>query len=139
MKSHPHPYIKTVSAIVLVLIAVIIGYLAVYWWVFGDFQKAFDVSVLKNQIIARQNADDVKAQLGELGYSFSEDEFFQLNNPNSVNYRADVLGGYEPVKVEEPPAEDSYYFYDENGTAFFFVVGDDGEIDPDSFITLIRE
>lgn len=139
--SAPHHkiYIQVISAIALTLIAAIIGYLVIYWWVFGDFQKVFNVSVLKNQIVAIQKADSVKDQLLDLGYEFEEKQFFQLNNPNSVNYRADVLGGYEPVKVEEPPTEDSYYFYDTEGNAFFFVVDEEGQIDPESFIPLIQE
>ena len=140
MVHNPHlPFLKILTAIVAALLATVVGYLLVYWWVFGNFNQALDVSVLKNQIVSQQNANDVQAQLEDLGYSVGDDKFFQLSNPNTVNYRADALGGYQPVRVEEPPAEDSYYFYDENGQAFFFVVGDDNKIDPESFVPLIQE
>lgn len=123
----------------LALIATILGYFVMYWWVFGGFEKVLDVSVLKSQIVAKQKSDEVKTQLLDLGYEFEDQDFYQLNHPNNVNYHADVLGGYEPIKTDDIPQEESFYFHDENGQTFFFVVDENNEIDPDSFTSLISE
>lgn len=138
--SKDHPHWSLVSRIIFGFVAAIIattfGYLLVHWWVFNSVDDVLNVSVLKSQIIANQNAKDVKSQLKDLGYEFSEDEFFQLNNPSSTAYHADVLGGYEPVEVEDGPEEDGYYFYNSEGEVLFFTVDEANNIDPDSFTPL---
>ncbi|MGE3278212.1 MAG: hypothetical protein AB7J40_00080 [Candidatus Altimarinota bacterium] len=120
--------------------AAVIGYLLVYWWTFRNFSDVLNVSSLKNQVVATQKASDVKDQLRDLGYSFEENDFHQLNSPNSTNYRANVLRGYEPEKIEnEEVTEEGYYFYDENGMAYYFLVDENNQIDPESMIPLISE
>ncbi len=145
VEQHTAPLsVKIISGIVLAMIATVIGYLMVYWWVFGGFENVLNVSLLKNQIISRQTADDVKSQLIELGYEFEEEDFFQLNQASSSNYTASSLGGYVPVKKEEA-SEEAFYIRgkkDENGNpgiTTFFVLDDQGKIDQDSMTTLISE
>lgn len=139
-KAHSHITMPKIllGAVVLIMVAVV-AYLVTYWMTFNKFTDVFDVSVLKNQIIANQQADEVKDQLKELGYSFEEEEFFRLDDPGeSTRYFSDVLGGYEPEKIEDQvPEERGYYFYDKNGQAFFFSVGEENVVDPDSFVPLI--
>lgn len=129
--------VKILSGVVMALIGAVIGYLVVYWWVFGNFNEVLDTSVLKNQIIANQHASDVKAQLQDLGYRFEDDEFFQLHHPSSVNYHADVLGGYVPIETEEGPKKEAFYFYDDSGQAYYFTTDDNNQIDPESMTPLI--
>jgi hypothetical protein len=134
----PPMSVKILSGVVMALIATILGYLLVYWWVFGAFEDVLNVSLLKNQITTSQKATDVKTQLLDLGYQFADEDFFQLNQPNSTNYKADALGGYVPVETEEP-AEDAFYIRDEGGLTTFFMLDENGNIDQDSMTTLISE
>jgi len=131
---------KILFGIVLAVVAAIAGYLIVYWWVFRGFNDVLNVNALKSQIIATQQANDVKTQLKDLGYQFQESDFYQLNNPASTNYRANVLQGYEPEPIEnEEVEENGYYFYDESGIAYYFSVDENNQVDPDSLIPLIAE
>ena len=136
--SASHPIAKVIFGFFVAVIAAFAGYLVVYYWTFHNFSDVFNVSVLKSQIIANQNAKDVKSQLTDLGYDFKDEDLFQLNNPSSTNYKADVLGGYEPVKVApESVTEQGYYFYDHNGTPFYFKVDANNKIIPESVIPLM--
>lgn len=139
MNANPHaPYLKFLTIVAIALMAMVMGYLLVYWWVFGNFQEVLNVSALRSQVVSQQNAADVQAQLEGLGYQVDANQFFNLNNPQSTNYRADALGGYIPQKTDETPSENAYYFYDETGQAYFFQVDEQNLIDPDSFIPLIQ-
>lgn len=127
------------SALMLIA-AVVIGYLAGYWWTFRDFSDVLNVSALKSQIVATQKSNDVKDQLKDLGYEFEEKDFYQLNNPSSTNYRANVLDGYEPKKVEDSAVQQQgYYFYDKNGMAYYFTLDESSQVDPESFVPLNAE
>lgn len=141
MTDHPSSLLtKVVFTAAVALVAGVVGYLIVYWWVFRNFNDVLNVSSLKNQIVATQNASDVKSQLKELGYEFEEQDFYQLKNPNTTNYRANVLQGYEPEKIDESEVEEEgYYFYDQNGMAYYFTVDENNQIDPDTFVPLIYE
>jgi hypothetical protein len=130
--------VMILSGVVVALIATILGYLVVYWWIFGGFENVLDVSLLKNQIVAKQQADEVKTQLLDMGYEFDEKDFYQLNQPNSTNYKADSLGGYVPVKTEEE-AEDAFYVRGKDGQTTFFLLDENGKIDQESITTLISE
>jgi hypothetical protein len=131
---------KILFAGFVAVIAGIVAYLMVYWWVFRGFEDVLNVSSLKNQIVATQKSGDVKTQLKELGYEFQDGNFFQLNNPSSTHYRANVLNGYEPEKIEDSEGmEEGYYFYDENGMAYFFTVDENNAINPDTFVPMIAE
>jgi len=103
--------------------------------------NVFNLNALRNQVITTQEAGDVKDQLRGLGYDFSDRDFYQLTSPSSKTYKANVLDAYEPKEVpeEELPEEDSYYFYDEGGNAYFFEVDENGDVDPESLIPLIVE
>jgi len=136
--SASHPIAKVIFGFFVVLVAAFAGYLVVYYWTFHSFSDILNVSVLKSQIIANQNAKDVKSQLTDLGYEFQDEDVFQLNNPSSTNYKSDVLGGYEPVEVApDTVKEQGYYFYDHNGTPFYFRVDAENKIDPASVTPLI--
>lgn len=137
-KHEHHHFVKAITTLAIFIAATIVGYLLVYWWVFGNGSEIFSTNALRSQIIATQQSNDVKSQLQELGYSFQEDQFFHLSGTGTSTYHADVLGGYDPQPVEEEPSDESYYFYDENGNAFFFTVGEDGQVDPKSFVPLIQ-
>lgn len=138
--SSNHLPAKIFTMVIGIVIAAVVGYLAVYWWVFKNFNEVLNVGALKNQIVSTQKAGEVKDQLKELGYDFKESDFYQLNSPTSTNYRANVLDGYEPKKIESEEVKDEgYYFYDKNGEAFFFEVDADNRIDIDSLVPLITE
>lgn len=129
---------KLVFSLFLLVVAAIAGYLAVYYWTFHNFNQVLDVSVLKNQIVANQEASEVKDQLKDLGYSFDDENFHQLNGPSASSYTTDVLGGYEPVPVPEgTETENGYYFYDDQGMAYYFTVNEDSQINPESIIPLM--
>ena len=134
-------FAKICISCVALLLAAILGYLFMYWWTFGNLNDVLDVSALRSQVVSNQKADTVKDQLRDLGYDFADEEFFRLNDPNSTSrYRANVIGGYQPESIDdEPLEEEGFYFYDENGQAYFFTVGADNEVDPDSFILLNAE
>lgn len=136
-----HWFAKICLSCVGLLFAAVVGYLMVYWLTFGNFSDVLDVSTLRSQVVSNQKADTVKDQLRDLGYDFEEEEFFRLNDPGSTNrYRANVVGGYQAEPIDdEPLEEEGYYFYDEDGFAYYFTVGPDNEIDPDSLIPLNAE
>lgn len=139
--THPsHWGSKLLFGFLLAIAAAVLGYLLVYWWTFRNFNDVLDVSSLRNQVVSTQKASNVKDQLRDLGYSFQDSDFYQLNSPNSTNYRANVLEGYEPQQIEnEEVTEEGYYFYDENGMAYYFLVDENNQIDSESMIPLISE
>jgi len=139
--THPsHWGSKLLFGFLLAIAAAVLGYLLVYWWTFRNFNDVLDVSSLRNQVVSTQRANNVKDQLRDLGYSFQDADFYQLNSPNSTNYRANVLEGYEPQPIEnEEVTEEGYYFYDENGMAYYFLVDENNQIDLESMIPLISE
>lgn len=129
---------KVVVALGAIIIAAVLGYLVVYSWVFRDFSQVFSFNVLKNQIVANQRSSDVQEELRSLGYQFDDGQFFPLSDPQSTNYRADVLGGYEPVQIEnEQLTEEGYYFYDANGMAYYVKVDKEGKVDPSNIVPLM--
>jgi len=130
---------KIIFTFVVVIVAALMGYLLIHWWIFSGFDKVLDVSVLKGQINAVREQSSVKDQLQDLGYEFDGESVFQMNNPSSTTYHADVLGSYEPVKTEEGPTEDGYYFYDQEGTVRYFTTDEENNIDPDSIIPLLTD
>jgi hypothetical protein len=135
-----HVISKIFYGFLMALAAALVGYFLVYWWVFRDFNDVLNVSSLRNQVISTQQASSVKGQLKNLGYQFSDSDFYQLNSPTSTSYRANVLQGYEPEIIEDEPAqEEGYYFYDESGAAYFFYVDETGIVDPETLIPLISE
>lgn len=132
---------KIIFGFFLTISAAVIGYLIVYFWVFRDFSNVLNLSVLRNQIIAGQKADDIKEQLKNLGYEFGDKDFFQLNQPNETTlYRADALKGYEPEKLKDVILKrEGYYFYNKDGAAYYFSVDKENKVDPDNLIPLIKE
>lgn len=129
---------KLIFSFFLLAVAAVAGYLIIYYWTFHNFNQILDVSVLKNQITANQEAGEVKDQLKDLGYLFDDENFHQLNGPSASNYTTDVLGGYEPVPVpSESVTESGYYFYDDQGMAYYFTVNEDQQVNPDSIIPLM--
>lgn len=129
---------KIIVATGIVIIAAVLGYLLVYYWVFRDFSQVLSFNVLKNQIVANQRTSDVREELRGLGYQFEDSQFFPLSDPQSKNYRADVLGGYEPVPIENDQlTEEGYYFYDANGMAYFVKVDKEGNVDPSKIVPLM--
>lgn len=118
-------------------VAAVVACFAVYWWTYSGLGDKFSLSVLRSQVVSQQETSSVQAQLQELGYEFEPQDFFSLNDPNSSNYRANVLRAFEPEAVEEPLLRKGYYFYDKTGGAYFFETNESQEIDRDSFTPLL--
>jgi|CXWL01.1.fsa_nt_gi hypothetical protein len=139
---------KLVFSFFLLVVAMVAGYLVVYYWTFNNFGDVLNVNLLKNQIIANQQADEVKNQLKDLGYSFDDTDFHQLNGPSASNYTTDVLGGYEPVPLAEGnPTGQGYYFYNhpedapndpDDEVAYYFMLDENGQVDPESIVPMIN-
>jgi len=138
--SSSHLPSKILFGFLIAVAAALIGYFLVYWWIFRDFSEVLNMSSLKSQVVSTQKASSVKGQLKGLGYQFRDEDFYQLNSPTSSSYRANVLQGYEPEEIQNEEVKDEgYYFYDENGIAYFFYVDETGTVDPETLIPLIAE
>ena len=118
-----HIFLKILLAIGGVILALVLGYIFVYWWVFNDLSSIFSMSALKGQVVSNQEAAAVQDQLEALGFKVDKNELFQLDSPSSTNYKASVISGYQPEKIEEKneDIENAYYFYDENGNPYFLI------------------
>lgn len=131
---------KGIFSFFLIFVALVLGYIAVYYWTFNDLGNVFSLQALRGQVISTQKASDVQDQLQELGFEVTD--FFSLDDPvSSKTYKANVLNTFEPEEVEEDetPGIDSYYFYDDSGNAFYLTVDEEGKVDPESLVPLIVE
>jgi hypothetical protein len=112
------------------------SYWITYWWTYRGMDEQFSLQALRGQVTAEQTASNVQSQLRNLGYDFKPQEFFQLNNPSSSSYKANVLNAFKPEPQESLDAPEGFYFYEEDGQAYYFELDENGEIDRDSFTPL---
>lgn len=124
--------------------ASVIGYFVVYSWVFYDLGGIFTVNALKGSVTGNAEEDNMKEQLADLGFNFSDTDFFCLScDDSTVHLKSSVVGGYQPVEMtEEEIAKgvvDSAYFYDEHGNPYYFELDENGKIIPESLIPLIAD
>ena len=131
-----HPFLKGVFVVLALIVLLIASYWAVYWWTYRGMADQLSLEALRGQVSSQQTASNVQSQLRELGYEFDPQEFFQLNNPSSSSYKANVLNAFEPEPQENEEAPEGFYFYEEDGQAYYFELDEKGEIDRDSFTPL---
>lgn len=133
--------VQLVLGFFLLLISALLGYFIIYGFTFSKFNSFFEtLSYLKNQVTEERKTTKIKEQLRNLGYQFQDTNFYQLNTLSSTHYKANVLDGYEPIKESyENKQSQGYYFYDDKGEAFYFILNDKQTIHPDQLIRLNRE
>lgn len=142
---HPNtsPAHKSLAKIFLaffsIIIAGVVGYYVMYYYIYNDVGSLFSFSSFQGQVISNQMTNDVTKQLQEQGFDVSADNVTHLNQPASTSYRANVIEGYDPEELEADPGGQGFYFYDETGNAYYLELDEEGDVDPDSIIPLIQE
>ncbi len=121
------------------VIAAVVGYYVVYYYVANDVGSLFSFSALKGQVVSNQMTNDVAAQLQAQGFDVSSSDVTHLDQPSSSSYRANVIDGYSPSELEEAPGTQCFYFYDATGNAYYLELDENGDVDPNSIVPLIQE
>lgn len=126
----PHLISKIIFGFFVLVIGAVLGYGAVYSYVYYDLGSRFSISALKGQIVSEKQSQEIQQQLEQLGFEIESSDFHDLNAGTASHYKSSVLNSFEPEKTEAPK-EKSFYFYDKNGAAYYCTLGQDGKVSMD--------